>query len=459
MAQLRFGCQLGIWAILCCAVSSVAAEELANTKDALRSYVNRPDDSYRWEKRRSGKVLTATYAELRMTSQNWRGIAWKHQLYVIKPASAPADCKQAILFIGGGSWKPDLDRADFEPNLPRESQLLALAAEQARTPVAILMHVPFQPIFDGKTEDAIIAYTFDEYMKSRDPEWPLLLPMVKSASRAMDAVQEFAKSEWSLGIESFTVSGGSKRGWTTWLTGAIDKRAAAIAPMVIDVLNIAPQMRHQVATWGVHSPMIADYTRRGLDKVFETPNGQGLLQIVDPYSYREQLTQPKLIVLGTNDPYWPLDACNLYWDSLPGQKHLLYVPNNGHGLKDAARLVGGLTALHEQTISGKALPKIEWEFETQDDHLRLRVKSERPPQKVSAWATSSTNRDFRKSEWQSTDAEREGDAWICRLPLPSAGCAALFGELVFAGVNDVPYYLSTNVKIVGESNTPVKDEK
>ena len=30
--------------------------------------------------------------------------------------------------------------------------------------------------------------------------------------------------------------------------------------------------------------------------------------MVDPYSYRERLTQSKLILLSTNDRYWPLDA-------------------------------------------------------------------------------------------------------------------------------------------------------
>ncbi|MFO0904612.1 MAG: PhoPQ-activated protein PqaA family protein [Pirellulales bacterium] len=454
--------QLRSWAIVWLGLtlwcSAVAAADLEMPEAALKAYVDKKDDSFRWEKRRTGSVLSASFAELRMTSQTWRDIAWKHQLFVIKPSSAPADAKHALLFIAGGSWKPELDRPDFESNLPREAQLLALAAEQVQTPVAILLHVPQQPIFDGKTEDAIISYTFEEFMKSRDPEWPLLLPMVKSAVRAMDAVQQFSKDEWSMGIEKFTISGGSKRGWTTWLTGAVDPRAGAIAPMVIDVLNMGPQMKHQRATWGEPSVMIADYTRRGLDQVFDTPNGRTLLKIIDPFSYRQSLTQPKLIVLGTNDPYWPLDAANLYWDGLPGQKHLLYVPNNGHGLRDTARLVGGLAALHRQLVTGQTLPKIDWAFAEQDGQLELRVKSETPPKGVSAWTASTATRDFRESKWTSAPAEKVGDAYICRLPVPPQGCSALFGELTFEGANDVPYYLSTAVRIVGNGQPAKKDK-
>ena len=69
-----------------------------------------------------------------------------------------------------------------------------------------------------------------------------------------------------------------------------------------------------------------------------------LRKIVDPWEFRQRLTQPKLVILGTNDRYWPLDACDLYWNDLQGEKHLIYVPNNGHGLPDRARLIAGINA-------------------------------------------------------------------------------------------------------------------
>ena len=49
--------------------------------------------------------------------------------------------------------------------------------------------------------------------------------------------------------------------------------------------------------------------------------------MVDPYTYRDKIAQPKLIILGNNDPYWATDALNIYWEGLPGPKWIHYVAN------------------------------------------------------------------------------------------------------------------------------------
>ena len=63
-----------------------------------------------------------------------------------------------------------------------------------------------------------------------------------------------------------------------------------------------------------------------------------LREWVDPYAYRQRYTMPKLILTGTNDPYWTVDAMRHYFSDLPGVKLIFQTPNAGHdlgGSKDA----------------------------------------------------------------------------------------------------------------------------
>ncbi len=435
---------------LACLLALPAVAAAAEKAGPLQDYVARPDESFKWVERRRGEAGGGSFVELILTSQKWHDVVWRHQLFIYKPAEV-RDRSRAMLVIAGGRWRDELAQpANPETDkLPGEAALVAALAQQIGSPVAVLLQVPQQPIFDGLVEDQAISYTFAKYLETEDATWPLLLPMVKSAVRAMDAMQGWTKEQWQLELKKFTVAGASKRGWTTWLTAAVDERVAALAPMVIDTLNMGPQMKHQLATWGKFSEQIHDYTERGIQNHLATERGEALRGIIDPYSYRAALVQPKLILLGTNDRYWPLDALNLYWEGLSGEKYVLYCPNQGHGIRDFPRVVGTVSALHRAAAGELKLPKLSWKLTEADGKLTLHVESDAAPREVSAWVATAPTRDFRDAKWESHPAESRAGAWYYELPMPEKGFAAMFGEAVFA-TDKLPFYLSTNVKIVGK---------
>ena len=82
--------------------------------------------------------------------------------------------------------------------------------------------------------------------------------MVKSAVRGLDTLTQFADREWGQKLERFVVSGASKRGWTTWLSAAADPRVVAIAPMVIDMLNMKAQLEWADKVYGQQSEEISN---------------------------------------------------------------------------------------------------------------------------------------------------------------------------------------------------------
>jgi PhoPQ-activated pathogenicity-related protein len=440
---IRVGLKLAL-----CVLWLMPLHARASSQGELARYIAAPDASYAWREVDSRRVGSARVTELILTSQTWRGIPWKHHLVLIRPPNVDRATTQAFLFIHGGRWKPEYEHG-FQGAMPREAAHFVKLAETLRAPIAVLRHVPYQPMFDRR-EDALIAYTFDQYLESGEADWPLLLPMVKSAVRAMDAVQAFAAERWKLSVETFMVAGASKRGWTSWLTAAVDPRVSSIAPIVIDMLNVPAQIELQRATFGGLSDQVQDYVSIDLPARISTERGQALMAMVDPYQYRAELTAPKLIVLGTNDRYWPLDALKLYWDGLPEPKRVLYVPNQGHSVGDLERLVAGLSALHRYSARGKQFPAVNWAYATQAEQLDVDVQSDRVPRRVLAWTATSPTRDFREAHWTSHRCKRKGDKFACSVERPPTGFVAMYAELWFQDRGYPRFPLATVVCIAGE---------
>jgi len=326
-------------------------------------------------------------------------------------------------------------------------QALAAVANASGLAAAVVRQVPCQPMFGDLREDGLIAHTFVEYTKSGDASWPLLLPMVKSAVEAMNAASAQVAEHWNREIDEFVVTGASKRGWTTWLSAAVDERVKGIVPMVIDMLSLGDHVKLQLASFGRMSEELGDYTSRGIEKLLATPRGRELVQIVDPFSYRERYTMPKVIALGTNDPYWPLEACSLYYDDLPGPCWVSYAPNAGHGLP-GPRVAALVAAVGRHVAGIEPLPPVAWSF-ADDGHggAECVVRCVAEPERVTLWTATSPSRDFRRARWSSEPVAAGGAEWRVPLPVPAEGFAAGFVELEFAR-DPVPLMLTSGVKVM-----------
>jgi PhoPQ-activated pathogenicity-related protein len=409
----------------------------------LLEYVRTPDPEFRWELKQKTDTDAGTVYDLHLVSQVWQGIRWEHQLQVYLPKGVtPGE----TLFLWNQGGKANAGSVALGMDLARKMG----------APVAFLYDIPNQPLLGGLKEDALIAETFVRFLKTKDERWPLLFPMAKSLVRAMDALEAFAQKEWGVRLRGFIVSGGSKRGWTTWLTGAADPRVKAIAPLVIDTLNMVPQMAHQRRSFGKYSEMIHDYYERGLVPMPDTPEARRLWRIVDPYFYRDRITVPTLIVNGANDPYWAVDALNLYWDDLRSEKWVLYVPNAGHNLQqqlsggraDRTRALSTLAAFARHQIKNTPMQKLSWKHTDDGGKLRLEVRAAPVPQGGRLWVAQAATRDFRKARWQEQPLLVRGTTAVGEVDPPAEGFVAFFGELDYE-IDGLRYQLSTQVRVAG----------
>ena len=389
-----------IIAALLCAWN--VAAQVAPAK-ALKHYIDREDNTFAWEVRDSLRTDGAMAYRLRMQSQTWREFAWIHELVVIVPDKLTND--EALIHISGGS----ADEKTGEPNYHKWSDSLigfmSGIASRCEAVTAILWQVPRQPLYGGKYEDELVSFTFHNYQMDKDQTWPLLFPMTKSVIRAMDAIEEFSEKK-SLAVKPsrFVTNGISKRGWTTWLTAASeDKRIVAIAPMVIDILNMPVSVPYQRHMFGNYSIQIQDYVNLGLTEEVVTPAGKELVAMIDPYSYRDKYTMPKMLFFGTNDEYWTVDAVKNYIDGIPGKKYISYTTNAGHGLGDKTAAVNTLEAFFRQTIDGMEYPKFDYNIKEKQGSAELTIKADKAHlENVIVWEALSENKDFRKSEFMPT---------------------------------------------------------
>jgi PhoPQ-activated pathogenicity-related protein len=443
--------------VTCLVATSVQAQSLrvplsAPEATSLDRYVAEPDPAYRWEvvaTRQHGPLVVTT---IDMTSEQWRSkdevdrTEWRHWLTVIRPDVVRSDA--SLLFITGGD--------NIKTELPRLDPMLAEIAQKTGTIVAELRMVPNQPLSfaDGKprVEDDLIAYTWDKFLNGGDDQWLARYPMTKAAVRAMDTVQAFVQTAEGgrRALTRFVVSGGSKRGWTTWTTAIVDSRVVAIIPLVIDMLNLEPSFVHHYRAYGFWAPAVKDYEQAGIMEWMGSPRNRDLLKLVEPFEYRNRLTLPKYIVNSTGDQFFLPDSSQFYFRELKGEKYLRYVPNTDHSLRksDAPE---SLLAYYDAIVRGAPRPAFDW---TIAGDGTITVTSDTKPAKVLLWHASNPDaRDFRLETlgpvWTASpvtpDAE---DRYIARLPAPADGWIAYFVELTFETGGVAPLVFTTDVKVL-----------
>ena len=349
----------------------------------LKAYLEQEDASYSWKSVSQESNDFAKVSVIEMDSQVWREIPWKHKIILIQPKKN-INPKICFLYVSGSQ------------DGSKDLNLIEQLSRDSSVSTAIISAVPNQPVLEGKKEDALLAYSFHKFVESGDASWPVIFPMVKSVKRAMDSLSQYTE------LEEFIVSGASKRGWTTWLTAATDQRVKAIAPLVFDMLNMNAQVKLAEESYGAQSEKIKDYTELGLVERIEEPRTKLLVDWVDPYRYLNELSLPKLVLLGTNDPYWVVDSQKLYWADLKGPKLLYQVPNGTHSISSNSELRKTLAEWIKK-IALKSRPVVlNWNIadDSKSKGKIIKLFTNQSGKEVVLWTAKSETRDFRKAIWE-----------------------------------------------------------
>ncbi|HSW14321.1 MAG TPA: PhoPQ-activated protein PqaA family protein [Solimonas sp.] len=427
--------------------AAVAAQD-----NPLESYVQRPEPAFEWQLQNVTTGFLADLYRLRLVSQQWLDGSqvdhplWTHELHLALPRPLCGDSAQtstlAVLVISGGRNTPE---GEPRPSSRDHSLLAGLIAQTICRPVFELRQVPNQPLLftgqqEGRREDAILAYSMDRYLSGEPGDWPAQMAMVKATVQAMNAAQAFSRTRAEVpDIERFVLLGASKRGWTAWLTAAVDPRVQAIIPVSIDMPNMAAQFPHFMRAYGDYTPALADYKGFDIGCRMAGARGAELLGIIDPWLWRERLSLPKLLINSAGDEFFISDSSRFYYDALPGPKRLRYTVNTDHDQGDKLdRHQLFLIARNwiDDLVAGREPPRLDWERPQPD---LLVVRPSVPVREMRLWrAENPQARDFRLETigpaWESKILKPAGDgSYRIKLRTPKQGWRAVLVEGVFGG--------------------------
>ena len=427
-------------------------------KTLLIDYVNSHDPSFRYDM--VDTIIGDGWKEykIRMVSGSWldkndfddNSNEWWHWISVIVPDNL--EKSTSMMVIGSGSTQDfSLERYG---NKKTNSQYLK-AALTTKSIISEINNVPFQPInFSGdnklgRYEDDLIAYSWRQFLEgsAKDSEWLPRFPMTRAVVRAMDVVQEIS-NEINNPVDSFFVTGASKRGWVAWTTAIADDRVMGIAPVVIDLLNLYPSFQHHWKVYGEWSPAIDDYVKEDIMNWTESKEYEKLIEITDPYSYRFSLNMPKYIINASSDEFFVTDSWQFYWDDLVGEKHLQYLPNAGHGLY-GTYVTDDLINFYSKAINQKRLPYYEWSIDQNIINLIIEPSAD---YKIKKWSINNSERDFRiykvGEAWTSEDIDKNKNGkYSISIDNPDSGYTAQFVEIIFDSDSEESISITTGTVI------------
>jgi PhoPQ-activated pathogenicity-related protein len=390
--------------------------------------------------------------------------SWKHDVDIYIPTGALAG---RALLIANNGINVASGKDGVKPSTDFSEAMAVAIARKTRTIVVSVSNVPNQYLTyadDGiaRREDGSVAHSWKLFLQSPEtrPFMPLHVPMMEAIVKTMDLAEKELKP-WK--IHAFIATGASKRAWGTWLAAIADNRIEAIAPFVIDVLNMDKVLDHTYRTYGGNWPLaFGDYYREGITEQRQTENFDKLLQIEDPLryldsAYAQRLSIPKYIVNASGDDFFVPDNSRFYFDRLPGAKALRVAPNASHyGIRDY--LETSLIAFVNRLQRGVALPAVRIQWAGNEMKQRgegaganmLQLGFSEMPVKLVRWvAANPAARDFRYACGIRYEATPIAPAQNVTVPMatPVQGWQASFVEAQFAD----GFVITTPVHILPET--------
>jgi pimeloyl-ACP methyl ester carboxylesterase len=179
------------------------------------------------------------------------------------------------------------------------------------------------------------------------PQSSNLYHSVWAAARAITLLESLAYVEQ----DSIVVSGDSMGAMTTFIISAIDSRVDGVIPMIA-----AGNLLNSIASGSlINSVIPPSYS-------IDSEEMHDILSWFDPIAYARILTQPTLMLFGTNDDFFPIISMKDTVEVISAPLTLGIVPNWGHGVYEPwSKMMSKW--MSSEFLNNDTLPSIDLSYE------------------------------------------------------------------------------------------------
>jgi len=384
------------------------------------------------------------YLAVEFPGIRWKGKQWGHHAWIFYSDGCESELGAVVT---GGPGPDGFKRFAMEFG--------ARAVAETCVPVLILLDVPNGQF--GLEETELMAFSMSRALETGDLTWHLVYPMAFAYSRAMTLESLLVPSHPG----RFVLSGGSKRGLTTWIVAAYDDRVAAIAPRSYNGANLTALLQSHYEVYGKPIGSLAVLDVYGLlDQVNRSTHVDELLEVYDPVSHFDELSIPVMVVFGTRDQLSPPGVEWTYAPYYPGPLWFEVVPNATHtGLHSTERAAAAWRAFLAYVAGEAELPEVSVHVSHPaggSAEVSAEVTCRCGVFGVTAWtATSESLAGLVAADWRPIEMALEGGVWRASIPVTQA-YTGVFVEVQFSSAG-IEGYVSSPRFVIVEDGTPPRD--
>ncbi|UUC91520.1 PhoPQ-activated protein PqaA family protein [Comamonas sp. C11] len=386
--------------------------------------------------------------ELNFTSQNWKGMVWKHPARIYVPDGYKGGGNAGIIGTARSFFE---DPASVQLTIPgtqlrTEEQYAEATAIDLGLPIMIFSN-PAEN-YMGMDESDLTGYSLKKVFETGDFSWYGYIAITKGYLRAITLMH----SLHGVQTERAVIMGCSKRGMAVSLATGVDPdRVAGIMSTCYTGGNFLYGIARQFAEFGpdVRGP---DQERTGpgfqpaekLLGMLNNPVGLQLIAQFDPYMWRNKIKARYLVGMGTNDEFFALGAPNSMLKEMSGDRAFLAIDNQRHSWVSQKYLAAWRMWL-AHTFLQRKIAKIDAKGVIDADRLVVsaQVGLEAQPMAVRLfYAYKKTTEDWRAAQWQSTAMTPRKDGYSAHLQRKKGQSLGYYVEVEDTGPGGTGYISS-----------------